>query len=79
MCSVDGADPAQCDLAVHVDASAPGEHKFEVYATHPTFLDRFGEPVEPHYEPVVVDLRVDRRRHDAARHGDHVRPARDDR
>ena len=54
MCSLNGADPARCTSPYEVDGLLPGEHVFEVYATHPTFLDIHGEPVEPHYEPVVV-------------------------
>ena len=53
MCSLNGADPAQCTSPFTADVGV-GENVFEVYATHPTFLDRFGEPVEPFYEPIVV-------------------------
>ena len=53
MCSLNGADPQQCESPYTIDGLVPGELVFEVYATHPTFLDIHGEAVEPFYEPVV--------------------------
>jgi hypothetical protein len=54
MCSINGSDPVECESPYEVTGLRPGELVFEVYATHPTFLDRFGEQVEPFYEPIVT-------------------------
>ncbi|HEV2950775.1 MAG TPA: hypothetical protein VGZ51_01625, partial [Actinomycetota bacterium] len=54
MCSLNGSDPTECESPITYTGLVPGELIFEVYATHPTFVDIDGEAVEPFYEPVVA-------------------------
>ena len=51
-CSLDGAEFMPCTSPIEEDGLLPGAHRFEVVATAPPLLDRFGEPIEPSYDPV---------------------------
>ena len=79
MCSFNGADPAQCESPYTVDGLAPGRARVRGLRHPPDVPRHLRGAGGAALRAGRGHLRVDGRRHDAARHGDHVRPARDDR